>query len=117
MEAAEASEDAGRKLREDLTDPDQLKLLDEITASSNKVFEACSFQDITGQRVNKIAKSIIYVEDRVNMLIDLFGEDEMAEIEVELRPDEEKTDDEKLLSGPQNEGEGLSQDDIDNLFD
>ncbi len=119
MEAAEASEDVGRKLRESLTDPDpdQIKLLDEITASTNKVFEACSFQDITGQRVNKIAKSIIYVEDRVNMLIDLFGEDEMAEIEVNLRPVDEKTEDEKLLSGPQMEGEGLSQEDIDNLFD
>ena len=77
--------------------------------------KACSFQDITGQRVNKVVKSITYVEERVNSLVKLWGREELAEVEVVA--DRETTPDEQLLSGPQSEGRGLSQDDIDNLFD
>ena len=57
-EAMESSEEANSKLREQVTDPEQLALLDQITTNANKVFEACAFQDITGQRVNKVAKSM-----------------------------------------------------------
>lgn len=115
MNATEKSEDAVGKLREVLTDPDQLALLDEITNQSNEVFEACSFQDITGQRVNKVVKSITYVEKRVESLADTLGQSVLEEIEV--TSDQEKSADELLLSGPQLEGQGLSQDDIDALFD
>ena len=34
----------------------------------------------------------------------------------EVKPDKEKTADEKLLSGPQIEGKGVTQDEIDKLF-
>ncbi|MEK9752229.1 MAG: hypothetical protein VW338_03320, partial [Rhodospirillaceae bacterium] len=44
------------------------KALDKIADNGQEVFEACSFQDITGQRVNKVIKSITYVEERVNAL-------------------------------------------------
>lgn len=115
MNAMEQNDDAVAKLREGITDPDQLALLDKITNSSNDVFEACSFQDITGQRVNKVVKSITYVEERVNALVDIWGKDELDKVDVTGK---EKTEDEKLLDGPQLEGgAGLSQDDIDALFD
>jgi chemotaxis protein CheZ len=92
-------------------------LLDQITTNANQVFEACAFQDITGQRVNKVARSITYVEERVDALINLFGAEQVAEVEVVVPPDQEKTADEELISGPQLDGKGLSQDDIDQLFD
>jgi chemotaxis protein CheZ len=115
MNAMEQNDDAVAKLREGITDPDQLALLDKITNSSNDVFEACSFQDITGQRVNKVVKSITYVEERVNALVDIWGKDELDKVDVTGK---EKTEDEKLLDCPQLEGgAGLSQDDIDALFD
>jgi chemotaxis protein CheZ len=117
MEAMESAEEANGKLREQITDPAQVALLDQITTNTNRVFEACAFQDITGQRVNKVARSITYVEERVNALINLFGAEQMAEVEVLLRPDQEKTADEMLISGPQTDDSGLSQDDIDKLFD
>jgi len=79
------------------------------------IFEACSFQDITGQRVNKVVKSITYVEQRIDALVNLWGKEQLAEVEVPV--DREKTPDEQFLSGPQLAGNGLSQDDIDNLFD
>ena len=111
----EKNDDVVTKLRETITDADQLALLDQINANSADVFEACSFKDITGQRISKVVKSVTYVEDRVNALIEVWGKDEIDKIEV--KPDKEKTEDEKLLNGPALEGEGISQDEIDKLFD
>ncbi len=88
--------------------------LDKIAENSNEVFEACSFQDITGQRVNKVVKSITYVEERVNALVEVWGKEELDKVEVQII---EKSEDEKLLAGPQLEGKGLSQIEIDALFD
>ena len=79
------------------------------------MFEGCSFQDITGQRITKDIKSVTYVEDRVNSLIEVWGKDEIDRIQV--NPDVEKTDDDKLLHGPALEGEGITQDEIDKFFD
>ena len=56
-----------------------------------------------------------YVEDRVNTLIAVWGKEEIDKIEV--KPEKEKTADEKLLHGPSLEGEGITQDEIDKLFD
>jgi len=90
------------------------ELCDQLIENDNEVFEACSFQDITGQRVNKVVKSITYVEDRVTALVDVWGKEELDKIVIKA---EEKTEDEKLLEGPQMEGKGLSQSEVDALFD
>jgi len=115
MEAVERNDVIVEKIRAKVPDPGVHALLDGINNNSGDVFQACSFQDITGQRVSKVAKSITYVEERVNSLIDVMGREAIGIIEV--LPEQEKTEDEKLLDGPQLEGEGLSQDDIDSLFD
>ncbi|MBM3733544.1 MAG: protein phosphatase CheZ [Acidimicrobiia bacterium] len=85
-----------------------------IADNAAAVFEACSFQDITGQRIGKVAKSLGYVEKHVNVLIDTWGRGEVEKTEV--KPDQEKTVDEQLLHGPQLEGKGVTQDEIDKLF-
>ena len=114
MAAMERNEEMVGELRGMVSDDKAGELLDGISNNGNVVFEACSFQDITGQRVNKVVKSITYVEERVNALVEVWGKEELDKIEVAA---EEKTEDEKLLAGPQMEGKGLSQDEIDALFD
>ncbi|MBC8267984.1 MAG: protein phosphatase CheZ [Rhodospirillaceae bacterium] len=114
MAATEKSISAVDELRNSVTDPEQITLLDQISGNGNDILEACSFQDITGQRVSKVVKSVTYVEERVNALIDVWGKDEVDSVEVE---GEDKTEDEKLLAGPQMEGKGLDQAAIDALFD
>ncbi len=115
MEAMENNDEILARLREGITDADHLACLDRIAANGAGVFEACSFQDITGQRVTKVVKSISYVEARINALIEIWGKDELESVDVE--PEREKTADEKRTHGPQLAGEGISQDDIDKLFD
>ena len=114
IESVEKNNIIADKLRETIKDPVVLSALDEMGKNSSNVFEACSFQDITGQHISKVVKSITYVEERVNSLIDFWGRDELDSIYVAA---EEKTEDEKLLNGPQLEGQGLSQNDINSLFD
>lgn len=116
MAAMESNDEAVSELKKHITDADQVALLDKITNNANAVFEACSFQDITGQRVTKIAKSVTYVEKRVNALMDIWGKEELKKIEV--KSEDEKTDDEQLLHGPQLDKEdSISQSEIDALFD
>ncbi|MCW8835788.1 MAG: protein phosphatase CheZ [Rhodospirillales bacterium] len=115
METVELNEGLSAKLREKVTDPAALALIDEMSKNNMDVFEACSFQDLTGQRVSKILKSIRYVEDRVSSLMEIWGK--QALLEEKTIGEEKKTEDESLLSGPQLEGKGISQDEIDKLFD
>lgn len=114
MGAVENNDELADKIRAKSDDPELLGYLDQINKNSGDVFEACSFQDITGQRVSKVVKSVTFVEERVNALLDIWGRDELAKVDVEGI---DKTADESLLNGPQLEGQGLSQDDIDALFD
>ncbi|MCZ6608312.1 MAG: protein phosphatase CheZ [Alphaproteobacteria bacterium] len=115
MEAMENNDEILAGLREGITDADHLACLDRIGANGAAVFEACSFQDITGQRVSKVVKSVAYVEQRINALIEIWGKDEIEKVDV--KPEREKTADEKLAHGPQLAGEGITQDEIDKLFD
>jgi len=115
MGRMEDNDKAVDELRKVVTDPDQVALLDRINGNGNDVYQACSFQDITGQRVTKIVKSVTYVEQRVNALVDVWGKDELDKVTVKT---EEKTEDEKLLRGPALASEeSLNQADIDALFD
>jgi chemotaxis protein CheZ len=117
MNAMEQNEESVAKIKEGLDDPEKIALLDKIIDNGNVVFEACSFQDITGQRVTKIVKSITFVEERVNALLDIWGRDALDDVEVET-DEEVKREQELLLRGPQLDGqETISQDEIDKLFD
>lgn len=117
MNAMEQNEESVAKLKDGLDDPEKIALLDKIIENGNTVFEACSFQGITGQRVAKIVKSITFVEQRVNSLLDIWGREGLED--VELEEDEEVKREKKLaLRGPQLDGQKtIFQDEIDKLFD
>ena len=110
MSTVEANEILLGEVRASIDDADLQAKIDQISASNMGLFEACSFQDIT-----KVVRSLTYVEERVNKLIEAWGRSELEEITIAL--EKNKTEDEKLLHGPQREGVAISQDDIDALFD
>ena len=111
----ERNEQLINALRETITNPAQIASLDCLSANGNAALEACAFQDITGQRVNKVVKSVTYVEERVNALVDIWSKDRLATIELATEP--EKSADEDLLHEPELGRHSLSQDDVDKLFD
>jgi chemotaxis protein CheZ len=82
-----------------------------------QVFEACNFQDLTGQRITKVVSTWKFIETHVARMMDIWGGlDAFKEFIPEAPP--EREGDAKLLNGPKLAGdEGhASQDDIDALF-
>lgn len=77
-------------------------------------FEACNFQDITGQRISKVVKTLQFIEERVNKMIEIWGAEGFDDIQ---HTQEEADEEAKLLNGPQLANQGVSQADIDKLFD
>lgn len=103
---------------QDETDPAKTReMADRISQNAMTIMEACSFQDLTGQRVSKIVSSVKFVEDRVNQMIELWGREEIEALSAQMKPCEDEDPDKKLLNGPQLAGQAISQDDIDALFD
>lgn len=84
----------------------------EVDAAMMRIFEACSFQDLTGQRVNKVISTLRHIEERVTKFASALGVTDTAHEET----DEEKRKRELLLNGPQMNGPATTQDDIDALF-
>jgi len=113
MEAIEKNNEAVAKLKHSIKDSALLQVLEDIENNNNAVFEACAFQDITGQRVTKIVKSVGYVEKRVNALREIWGTEELSKVEPMA---EALTENEKLLNGPQSKAKAISQEEIDRLF-
>jgi chemotaxis protein CheZ len=80
------------------------------------IFEACSFQDITGQRIAKVVATLEHIETRVARFAaavhakDLSGY--LSEVE-EARAERRQR---LLLHGPAREGEGIGQTDVDRLL-
>ena len=78
------------------------------------MFEACNFQDITGQRISKVVKTLQFIEERVNKMIEIWGAEGFADVG---HSQEELDEEAALLNGPQLANQGVSQADIDKLFD
>lgn len=86
----------------------------EIVSHTNKIFEACSFQDITGQRITKVVKTLKDIENTVDDLLNLFGPSGKTHQANDI--EDNRAEDEKLMNGPQLVGQGVTQDDIDKLL-
>jgi chemotaxis protein CheZ len=115
MSTVETNEALSAEVRAGTEDTELQAKIDEISGNNMGLFEACSFQDITGQRITKVVRSLAYVEARVNKLIESWGRSKLENITVAL--EKKKSEDEKLLHGPQRQGDAISRGDIDALFD
>lgn len=77
-----------------------------------EIFEACSFQDITGQRISKVVETLTYIEERVGRLKEALG----TELQDQPAEEDERRGDAALLNGPALDGEGIAQDEVDKLM-
>jgi chemotaxis protein CheZ len=77
-----------------------------------QIFEACNFQDITGQRISKVVDSLQFIEQRIASMIDVWKTLDLGGAPAG------KAEERKLLNGPALEGDRgvVSQDDVDALF-
>src|ERR1700759_435854 len=118
LEAAEAIDQAASALSK-VSSPEQQKLLsEEIQERVISIFEACNFQDLTGQRITKVMTTMRFIEQHINAMMEIWGG--VDAIRAHAPPIiDTREGDAKLLNGPKLEGDAghASQDDIDALFD
>ena len=100
--------------------------------AATMIYEACSFQDLTGQRITKIIRMLKIIEERVDRLVTAFDPQVLAaarehassetvqqagnkgRTRVKALGDQEEDD--ALLNGPQLGDNAMQQDDIDSLI-
>lgn len=107
MEAAEEIMSA------DASDPQAYQEL--VSNKMITIFEACTFQDITGQRISKVVSTLNFIDERVSSFVEKLRLPEDAGGEVE-ETEEERRQRELILHGPQHAGEGVSQSDVDAML-
>lgn len=96
-------------------DTDVVEATERVSAHLTNVMESCNFQDITGQRITKVVDTMRFIEERIVAMIDIWGVEAFADLPIPR--DSFDNDDEGLLNGPQLQDQGISQADIDALFD
>jgi chemotaxis protein CheZ len=107
------------ELLEGLTPQMPAEIAEQVTNAVTQVYESCNFQDITGQRITKVVKTLKHIEDRVEALVAAFGDEIQKYRETHPREEQQpqqKTTDEKLLNGPQLPDDAGKQADIDALL-
>jgi chemotaxis protein CheZ len=88
----------------------------QVQAKLLQIFEACAFQDITGQRISKVLEALSQLENRLGRFASAVNARDSAE-----GPDQEEAlrqarREALILNGPQIEGRGVGQTDIDEMF-
>lgn len=79
------------------------------------IYEACNFQDLTGQRIQKIIKVLREIERQVFRMVIVFGLRNKGE-GLDAAERDALENEAALLNGPQKEGQGLDQDDVDDIL-
>ncbi len=74
------------------------------------IFEACCFQDITGQRITRVLETLTYISRHLAYVTGVLSGGERQTVDMEMP---EKC---SLLHGPQSSDTAISQDAADDLF-
>jgi chemotaxis protein CheZ len=94
---------------------------DKLQGAVTRIYEACSFQDITGQRIGKVVTALKAIETRVSAVVSAASgmpgqEAAPVAAPVAASHDDKRTEGQKLANGPQLPGSGVSQSEIDRLL-
>jgi chemotaxis protein CheZ len=89
---------------------------DAIGAATTRIYEACTFQDITGQRINKVVKALKHIEEKVEGLAVAFGGFKGRRRPSGGSKEKKIVTEQDLLAGPQLPDQAKKQAEIDALF-
>ncbi|MEM7621137.1 MAG: chemotaxis protein [Pseudomonadota bacterium] len=88
------------------------------------IFEACSFQDISGQRIARVVETLDFIDKRISFFAEKIGagsidapkaDDENYYFDEDERQRAERKKD-QMIYGPQDTQDAISQNEIDNLL-
>jgi chemotaxis regulatin CheY-phosphate phosphatase CheZ len=111
LNAAERIMEVAGQLPAELADAGQV-----LNDQATEIFTACSFQDITGQRISKVVNTLRYIDQRVNAMVEIWGLDNMPAAAAKADANADTRQNAHLLNGPAMPGQGRTQDEIDALL-
>jgi len=80
------------------------------------VFEACTFQDITGQRIAKVVETLQLIDERVSRFATAIAARDAGGSITEMERVREERKQRLILNGPQLDGPETSQSEVDAMF-
>jgi chemotaxis protein CheZ len=119
LEAAEVIDEAANTLSAALKHGQEQEqaLASDIRDNVVRIFEACNFQDLSGQRIAKVLATLTFVEDRVARMLEIWGgRDAIKDFAAGALI--EPVTETKMVNGPKLNGDPghVSQDEIDEMF-
>lgn len=121
-EATNAIMDAAEKI-ESVMGALQGQAAGTLMEATTGIYEACGFQDITGQRISKVVKAIKQIEERIDVLLAAFGGGgavSAAATKTRAKPAAADSSapitDADLLNGPQLKSKAKTQAEIDAML-
>ncbi len=113
LKSTEVIDDSAKALAAAMKTDYERGLAQEIQEHVIKIYEACNFQDLSGQRIGNVIETLNMIEDRVEGMLDRH-KDRLGQT-----PTVKPVAGTGLLNGPRLDGDSghTSQRDIDVLFD
>ena len=116
MACAEEMEEIVHELRSSIPEGYQHDRVNDLQEVIVRIYEACNFQDLTGQRITKVVRALSFIEERIEAMMGLWNRREFEAMP--LPPTVTKLDGDLELHGPapSEDAGNISQADIDALF-
>jgi len=116
MACAEELEEVVHELKSSLPEGYHNDRVNDMNDIIVRIYEACNFQDLTGQRITKVVRALTFIEERVEAMMSHWNKREFEAMP--LPPSVTKKDEDLELHGPSEEEVpgNISQADIDALF-
>jgi chemotaxis protein CheZ len=99
----------------DASDPVAYKAM--VDEKMMMIFEACSFQDITGQRIAKVVETLQHIEERVARFANVMKAKDLDGFLTDNERERAERRERLMLHGPALDGQGVDQSTVDNLID
>jgi chemotaxis protein CheZ len=112
LKAAEVVDESARALTATLKDDYKRGLAQDIQDNVVQIYEACNFQDLAGQRIGNVIRTLNSIEDQVAAMLE--RSDDKAVTPARAKPAVNRG----LLNGPKLDGDSghANQCDIDEMF-
>ena len=113
--AAEDIEDAANTLSASLKRDQEKSLALDIQDNVLRIFEACNFQDLTGQRIAKVLATLKFVEERITHMVEIWGGIDAFKPYAAAAADIDRN---PMLHGPKlaDDEDHVTQEDVDRMF-
>ncbi|WP_020180990.1 protein phosphatase CheZ [Methylopila sp. M107] len=108
MEAVEAM------LQADAADAAAYKAL--VADKSMAIFEACAFQDVTGQLISRVSDTVSQIEQRITRVAEAIESVTLPAMAAEPQSARDRRARELLLNGPQGKADAIAQAEVDALL-